>query len=257
MPRQKVKTSEVQRVLTRLLEQHGRPEETPRRPPLEQLVLGLLGEQTSERKAEQGLRRLRTDFVDFNEVRVTRPHEVAKAIQMVAEPHLKAWRIVRVLRQVFLRHGQVDLDFLSRLPLDQARGLLEQLDGVDARTVATVVLLSLGGNALPADAAVVRLSKRIGLVPRGWSAEQVQQALEEAVPPGDKSVFYRLMLVHGEKVCLVKTTRCAACALRHSCESSRVRPQRAASGKRPQRHRGPAAGQRRGTRGGLTTRRGK
>jgi len=232
--------SHWRQVLRRLERQHGRPQPTNRRSPLEQLVLGLLSDQTSERKAAQALKRLQTEFVDFNELRVTRPGDVAEAIQMVAEPEVKAKRIRRVLQQLFLKNGSVELDFLKRLPLPQARGFLEQLEDVDARTVATVVLLSLGGNALPADAAVTRLSKRIGLTRRSWSTEQVQQALERAIPADDKFAFYRLMVVHGEKVCLVKTTRCEACALDRMCQSSRRRPGpagRAQVPKRQSRHR--------------------
>jgi len=233
----KARTSRWRQVLRRLEKQHGRPEPAARRPPLEQLILGLLSDQTSERKAVQALRRLQTDFVDFNEVRVTRPNDLAAAIHMVADPQAKAKRILRVLHQLFLRNACVTLEFLTRLPLDQARGFLEQLDGVDARTVATVVLLSLGGSALPADAALVRIAKRIGLVGRAWHAEQVQQVLEDAIPADDKFAFYRLMVIHGETVCLVKTTRCEACSLRTLCESSGARPKKAAAAGRrtPQR----------------------
>ena len=224
-----VKTGRWRAVLRRLEKQYGRPEQATDRTPLEQLILGLLSDQTSERKAAQALRRLHTDFVDFNEVRVTRPRDLAQAIQMVADPFAKARRIGRVLQQLFQKQGCVDLDFLRRWPLPQARGFLEQLEGVNPRTVATVVLLSLEGNALPADAAVVRISKRIGLVGRGWPADQVQQALERAVPAEEKFAFYRLMVIHGERVCLVKTTRCEVCGLSSLCESSRTGPPAAPS----------------------------
>ena len=209
-------------VLRRLEEQHGRPGETSLRPPLEQLILGILGGQTSERMARQALRRLQEEFVDFNEVRVTRPADLARTIQMVADPEEKARRIVAVLQQLFAKNSRVDLDFLTSLPIPQARGVLEQLEGIDQRTVAGVVLLSLGGNALPAEAAVVRVAKRIGLVPRGLTPGEVQQLLEETVPPGEKRNFHHLMCLHGERVCLVKTTRCADCSLPDLCQSSRL-----------------------------------
>lgn len=222
------------RVLNRLEKEYGRPERGVQRRPLDQLILGLLSAGTSERKAAQALRRLQTDFVDFNEVRVSRPNDVAEAIQVVADPEGKANRIIRVLQQLFLRYGGVDLDLLLKAPLGEAQASLQQLPGVDARTAATVVLLSLGGQALPADPAVVRLSKRIGLVDRAWSTDQVQEALSALVPSEERYAFYCLMQVHGEKVCLVKTTRCAACVLSRLCAGRRVRPAAA----RPAAHRG-------------------
>jgi len=229
MPSQRSNTT-WQRVLTLLEKQHGRPERpaAPPRSPLAQLVLALLGDDTSERKAALALRRLEAECVDFNELRVTRPREFAELAQMVADPVGKAVTISRVLNQLVERTGSVDLDFLTQLPITQARAFLEQLDDVDARTIASVILFALGGNAIPADASVVRVTKRIGLINRALSAERAQAALERMVPAADRFTFYALMVTHGEAVCLVKVTRCEDCALKKVCESSRVRAKRSA-----------------------------
>lgn len=222
-----------------LEKQHGRPERPgpgsdAGRTCLDQLILGVLSDETSERKAAQALRRLREEFVDLNELRVARPHDCARVIQMVAQPEAKAGTITGVLQQLFTRYGALDLDlnFLKDLPLNQARAFLEQLEGVDARTAASVILFSLGGNTIPADASVVRVTKRTGLVNRTWSTEQVQQALERMIPAADRFSFYALMVIHGEKICLVKTTRCEACALVRICETGRERMKPAASAKK-------------------------
>jgi endonuclease-3 len=216
MPSPRPKTNRWRQVLKRLERQHGRPERRDAPSPLEALILGLLKAETSERVAERALRRLTAEFLDFNEVRVTRPREIADAIQSVADPLEKATRIVRVLSALFQQRGTMDLDFLRRLPAVQARAFLESLDGVDARAVATV-MQSLGAPAIPADAAVVRLAKRLGLADRAASADQVQQALERLVPAADKSTFHALLVRHGEAVCQVRTTRCRACGLVTLC----------------------------------------
>lgn len=189
--------------------------------PLEHLVLGLLKRDTSERKAVQALRRLQAEFVDFNELRVTQPREVAGVIQMVADPAAKAVTLTSVLQQLWAKHYALELDFLGRLPIQEARAFLGQLNGLDEQTISTVLLMSLGGNTIPADASVVRVTKRLGLVPRAWSAAQVQKHLERELPPGEKFTFHQLCVAHGEKVCLVKTTRCELCGLSGLCETAR------------------------------------
>ena len=217
MSSRRTKTAALWRQTLSALERaYGRPERTNARSPLESLVLGLLKGETSERVAEQALRRLRGHFLDFNEVRVTRPQDVAEAIQIVAAPEAKALAITGVLQTLFLRSGTVDLDFLTRLPLTQARAFLEQLNGLDGRTVATV-LLGLGAQTVPADASVVRMAKRLGLADRTSTAEQIQAALERVVPAADKYALYALVVRHGERVCQVRTARCVTCVLKRMC----------------------------------------
>ena len=142
MPSQREKTTLVRQVLRRLEQQHGveaRPAASSPQAgddergndngggPLEQVLFGILSRGTSARNALQALHRLRTEFTDLNEVRVSTSRQVAEAIQTVADPEAKAVAILALLKDLFLKRHGVNLDFLRRLPEAEARAFLERL----------------------------------------------------------------------------------------------------------------------------------
>ena len=91
------------------------------RPALNQLILSVLYHQTSVRRATRALSELKRAFVDWNEVRVSHPAEVAAAVSSAAWALEAADCVVWLLKEVYELYNRTDLSFLSDLTTTQAR----------------------------------------------------------------------------------------------------------------------------------------
>ena len=87
-----------------------------------------------------------------------------------------------MLESIERDRGELSLDFLASLPLEEARGYLTSLGGVGPKTAACVLLFALGMPALPVDTHVHRVSRRLGLLGPTVNAEAAHRLLEAAIP---------------------------------------------------------------------------
>jgi endonuclease-3 len=90
--------------------------------------------------------------------------------------------------------------------------------GVGPKTVACVLLFSLGRPVLPVDTHVLRVSRRVGLIESRTSMEKAHQVLGEMVPDGAVYDFHVNMVSHGRRVCYSREPRCDICALAPHCD---------------------------------------
>ena len=124
-----------------------------------------------------------------------------------------------MLGEIRSKRGGLELDFLDKLPMDDASEWLKQLPGVGTKTANCVLLFSSGRPALPVDTHIFRVAKRLGLVSPKASIEQAHEVLESMVPPDDVYQFHILMIEHGRKVCHAQRPHCLQCVLQELCPS--------------------------------------
>jgi endonuclease-3 len=133
---------------------------------------------------------------------------------------VKAARVKLVLREILDRRGNLDLAFLRRLSLEDAKAWLRGLPGVGPKTAACVLLFSLGMPAMPVDTHVFRVARRLGLVPEGASVEKAHDLLQRAVSPGDVYPFHIYLIQHGRRICRARKPLCGRCVLAERCPSA-------------------------------------
>lgn len=184
---------------------HGKPEEEAPTDPLEELVVGILAICTTLHKARTVFRKLSQHMVDFNELRVTPPMELADLIgDGVPLAEQKAQRIVDALNDVRRRQDRLDLSFLKQRARREAREYLESLEGVDRSAAANVVLFSLGGHAIPVDDLTLYVLRKEELVDPSADAAEVQGFLERHISAADARAFTELLgrfvASHGSRV---------------------------------------------------------
>ncbi|MEX0750358.1 MAG: Fe-S cluster assembly protein HesB, partial [Dehalococcoidia bacterium] len=151
--------------------------------------------------------------------------DVIAAIQPGGLAPTKAPRIQAALRDLQRRAGGFDLSFLSDLPLEEARAWLRELHGVGPKTVACVLLFSLGMPAMPVDTHVFRVASRLALIPArvgnaAMTAEKAHDLLESMVPPEDFYAFHIGLIKHGRRTCTAQRPRCPDCVLVDLCPSA-------------------------------------
>jgi len=157
------KTLETHR---RLLDYYGEPTLKERRDPLSELVVTILSQNTADVNTDRAYRALQQRFPAWEEVLAAPVEELAEAIRVAGLANIKAPRIRRILEDLQAEQGRLDLGFLEAMTVDEAKTYLMRLHGVGPKTAACVLLFSLHKPALPVDTHVLRVSRRVGLVPR-------------------------------------------------------------------------------------------
>jgi endonuclease-3 len=158
-------------------------------------------------------------FKGWGEIAYADISRISRAIKIGGLEAVKAKYIKQALREIKRsRHG-FDLDFLRKLPVDEARDWLRQLPGVGMKTASVVLLFSLRMPALPVDTHVFRVSKRLGLIESKVTVEKAHRLLEDMVPVRDIYRFHILLIDHGRKTCKAQRPRCRECVLGGLCPS--------------------------------------
>src|SRR3954454_10218030 len=204
------KIAEVQQRLTdyygpRLL--HGE------RDPLDELVLTILSQNTSDRNSGRAFRLLKQVYPTYADVLDAATQDLYEVIKPAGLGNIKAPRIQNVLTEIIERRGTLDLSFLRDLPMAEAKRWLTSLPGIGPKTAACVLCFACGMPALPVDTHVHRVAQRLGLIGPKVGADAAHDLLEQAIPPEDVYSFHVNMILHGRQICHALRPECERCPL--------------------------------------------
>ncbi len=160
------------------------------RPPVEQLILAVLSQETSLDRAEKAFSQILDDMVDYNELRVSTPAEVSSSISKhIPRSVQRAKTLLTVLNAVFQLEYTISLEHLSSKGVREIKSYLSDLDGITPYTMASVMLWSLGGHAIPVNDVALEFLKENDLVDANASSAEVQSFLERHVSSSDAKEF--------------------------------------------------------------------
>ena len=157
-------------------------------------------------------------FASWEAVHDARRAAVIAAIRIAGLANQKGPRIQGVLREITRERGDLDLDFLKQLPIEEARGWLTHFKGVGPKTAAIVLLFSLGRPAFPVDTHIYRVTGRIGLRPAKMSLEQAHLHLESLFRPETYYAAHLNLIRLGRQVCHPGRPDCPNCPVRALCD---------------------------------------
>ena len=208
----------AQAVHRRLLRAFGEPDWGSPMEPIDELVCTILSQNTSDTNRDRAYTALRKRFPTWEKVRDAGPDEVIDVIRVGGLANQKGPRIQTVLREISAERGDFDLEFLSDLPLEEARQWLTKFHGVGPKTAAIVLQFSLGRPAFPVDTHIYRVSGRIGLRPLKMSVEQAHIRLEKLFRPETYYAAHLNLIRLGRQVCHPRKPDCPRCPVRDVCE---------------------------------------
>jgi endonuclease-3 len=199
-----------------LLEKYGERHWEPV-DPVDALVSTILSQNTNDVNRDRAFARLRATYPQWTCVRDASIEDLVEAIRPAGLAPTKAPRIQEALRRCSGGAGDISLEFLRDMPLQDARSWLTGLPGVGPKTAAIVLLFALGRPAFPVDTHVHRTTRRIGLIPEKTNREKAHQLLEAMLPPETYYTFHINLIEHGRETCHARRPNCSACVLRDEC----------------------------------------
>ena len=147
-----------------------------------ELLLACLSEHMTESKTRSAFNKLRSNFVDYNELRVMRPAEVVEILGKGFAQYRPAFgQMVRVLRALFDEQDHLDLEHLKSVGKREARGFLEGLEGTSGYVVSRVMLRALGGHAFPIHKPMLQMLQAEEVVDTAADIATVQGFLERQI----------------------------------------------------------------------------
>jgi endonuclease-3 len=211
----------IRAVANRLAKRFG-PLEPPRAvDPLDELVLTVLSQHTSDLNAGRAFDDLRRAFpLGWQQVVDAPAEAVADAIRSGGLANSKAPRIQAILREVRDREGAFDLSGLRAMPDAEARDYLMSLPGIGPKTAAVVLSFALGRDAMPVDTHVHRVTRRLGFIPANATAERADRMLHELIPDGLRTPLHVGFIRLGREICRAPTPRCRVCPLKDLCPTA-------------------------------------
>ena len=180
--------------------------------PYQLLVAVMLSAQCTDKRVNMVTPALFEAFPTVQDLAAATPEQVFPFVKSVSYPNAKSEHLVEMARRVCERFdGTVpsQMDDLTSLP------------GVGRKTANVMLAVAFGGQAMPVDTHVFRLSHRIGLVPDSCSTPlSVEKELVKYFPKDRLSDAHHWLILHGRYVCTARAPKCAACCLNDICRSS-------------------------------------
>lgn len=197
--------------------------------PMSQLVDIILSHRTRDEQTAAAYDNLLKRFGSWEAVRDAPTEEVQDTIANVNWPEVKAPRLQFIMRQITEERGNLNLDFLCNVPVEESAAWLNRFEGVGPKTTACVLLFSCQQPLLPVDVHVHRVSGRLGLIGKKVSADAAHTLLQALLPKDARSIynFHKGLLRHGQRICVFERPLCSKCVLTDLCDYYKtvVKPQ--------------------------------
>jgi len=207
----------LRRIARRLRRAYGEPPPPRRLPPLDELVLTILSQNTNDTNRDRAYADLRAKLPSWDDVADAPLPVIERAIRGGGLAPTKAPRIRAVLRALRDRGIGLDDRALRRIRHDRLYDLLVGLPGVGPKTAACVLLFSLDRPYFPVDTHVHRVAIRLGLVPANATAVRAQELLQAALAPDEMYEVHMNLIRHGRHVCVALRPICSQCVLADGC----------------------------------------
>jgi endonuclease III len=212
----------ISEIIDLLAKEYGSITWRSRTDPLSELIMTILSQNTSDHNSRRAFDSLLSRFGSWEAVSEGSVEDIAEAIKLGGLARVKAPRIKQILQQIQAQRGSLDLGFLKKMPVAEAKEWLQNLPGVGPKTAACVLLFSLKKPVLPVDTHIHRVAKRLGLIDSRVSAEKAHEILGGMVLVKDVYRFHILMIEHGRRVCKAQRPRCRECVLLKGCPTGQT-----------------------------------
>lgn len=185
--------------------------------PLDGLILTVLSQHTNDKNRNKAFANLKRIYPDWSLAAEAPESDIADAVRSAGLGNIKAGKIKKILLAVRERFGDYSIMGLASWPVSEARKYLVDLPGVGVKTAACVLIFDLEMPAFPVDTHVARIARRLGWVSEKMTAEDIQEYLEEVLPPERFRGAHLNFIEHGRGICGARKPLCGECPVNNRC----------------------------------------
>ena len=207
----------TRRIMEALEAVQGVPEPRRPEPPLDALIHTILSQNTNDRNSGRAYESLRIRFPRWEDVLHANPTQIADAIRVGGLAAQKSVRIRDLLAWVQERYGELNLDVVCDMEIEEVFDTLCARPGIGPKTVSVMLLFACGKDVFPVDTHIHRVTRRLGLIPSNCSADKAHILMAELVPPGKSYSFHLNLIRFGREICHARTPECDRCPLSEYC----------------------------------------
>ena len=189
----------VTKLFRSLKRKYGKAEMPTYSDPVQSIVDALVIEVMQQDAATKALKRMKSHFVDLNDVRVCRNEEILEVFRDDSpEAEKSASAITKTLNTIFDKYDKVTLDTLGQEGKRQAKKELEELTGITPFAISYCFLTALEGHAIPLNARMLTYLHDHGLVHPDADEHEIAGFLERAIAAADAYTFYVTLRTEAE-----------------------------------------------------------
>jgi len=191
----------------------------PGRNGLDEFVLTILSQSTTDRNSGRAFVSLRQQYPSWQDIADAPIAEIARTVRVAGLAHDKAERIHAVLTHPDVSGNGYSIDFLRDWPLNDALSWLLAFNGVGPKTASCVLMFAYGMPLLPVDTHIQRVAQRVGLV-TGKSPERAHNILHTIIPADMKYEAHMHLIQLGRQICHARNPECPRCPLHDICPTA-------------------------------------
>lgn len=160
----------------------------------EALVQAIVLEHMTETSANAAFKRFGDYFVDYNDMRVSRPEEIIEMLGEDKETTRKiASCVLAVMSGLFRKYNTINLESLRKTGKRQAKTLLEKFEGVSKFCVDYCMLTALDSHAIPLTETMVQYLRENELVDPDADIAEIEGFLTRQISSSNAYEFYGLL----------------------------------------------------------------
>ncbi len=203
--------------IEKLREEYGVPEPSGRKDPVVSLIKTILSQNTNDKNRDMAAERLFERIGSPSEILEADLGDIEDAVRPAGLGNTKAKRIKEFLKKLKREEGEITLEHVEEMDVDEAKKYLKSFKGIGPKTAAVTLLFVFGKPLMPVDTHVHRVSKRLGLIDENCSRDRAHDILEEKVPKKRMYEFHINLIKHGRSICSARDPKCEKCSLKQIC----------------------------------------
>ncbi|MEK7415586.1 MAG: hypothetical protein AAB263_19955, partial [Planctomycetota bacterium] len=164
---------------------------------IEALVFQILDLGVPEKQSRDAMKRLRDEFIDWNDMRVATVREIEDVLgARYAKSREKSEDLRHLLADLYTAFRRMDIrEALAGDGIETLRALPET-SNIRRDFVDRALLLAVGITVFPCDDYQIRMLKFLGAVPKQWTLQQSQRRIEEALDTEGMDRLSRVLREH-------------------------------------------------------------
>ncbi len=200
-----------------LLKTFGKPQRNLKSDPIDTLIATILSQNTNDINSHKAFRNLKKQFPTNENILNASLITIEKTIKIAGLAKQKSRAIKNSLKKIYSDNGELSLNSLKAMEIDEALKYLSSFKGIGLKTAACVLLFGLHWNVCPVDTHIHRILNRIGIV-NTRDRNKTFYELNKILPDGIAHELHTNLIKLGRTICLSQKPKCFECPINSLCK---------------------------------------